>query len=108
MDTRSVLLSPPEQRWECPNCPATFVSQSAQPHTPYHECAGLRGLNAPFVPAGQRCKVEAHERQDYVGTEDVQVDGAGRPVMSLTVTRDEGTDLTVYAPCARADLRGHG
>jgi hypothetical protein len=92
----------PESSWSCPNCPATYVTHQAAPHTPFHPCAGLRGLTAPFVPAGTRCKVEAVERGDYVNGDLVTVDGAGRPVMSVQVTRDEGTDVAVFAPCATA------
>lgn len=92
----------PEQRWECPNCAVTHVSREAQPHTPFHTCTGLRGLTAPFVPAGTRCKVEAVERGDWVGKELVQADGDGRPVMAVVTTRDDGQDCAVLAPCATA------
>lgn len=91
----AVLL---ECRWECPNCEATVVTQDAG--LPMHACRGLRGLNTPLVPAGTRCKVEAVEREDYVGGERVQTDGEGRPVMAVITTRDEGQDCTVYAPTA--------
>lgn len=94
------LLAPPEHRWECPNCDLTDVTHEAQPHTRFHICPGLRGLNAPMVPAGTRCKVEALEREDYINGDDVQYDGEGRPVMSVQTTRDDGTDLAVYAPTA--------
>jgi hypothetical protein len=57
-------------------------------------------MTVPFVPAGIRAKVVLHERQDYVGREVVQVDENGRPVMNVTVTRDDGEDVAVYAPCA--------
>jgi hypothetical protein len=96
------LLSPPEHRWECPNCPATDVTHEVQPHTRFHACRGLRGLTAPMVPAGTRCKVEAIDREDYVGRELVQVDGDGRPVMAVRTTRDDGMDCAVLAPCATA------
>jgi hypothetical protein len=98
-----VLLAA-EQRWECPNCAATDVT-----HLPadvaasrFHTCAGLRGLTAPMVPAGTRCKVEAVERGDYVGGDLVTCDGNGRPVMRVEVTRDDGNDVAVFAPCATA------
>lgn len=98
----AVVLQPPQQRWECPNCPATDVTFEARPHTRMHNCPGLKGLTAPMVPAGTRCKVEAVERQDYVGSELVTVDGDGRPVMSVVTTRDDGNDAIVFAPCATA------
>lgn len=89
-----------ERRWECPNCDHTDVTRTAEPHTRFHACPGLAGLTAPMVPAGQRCKVQAHEREDYIGAEDVQTDADGRPVMNVTVTRDDGCDVAVYAPTA--------
>ncbi len=67
-----------------------------------HPCRGMAGLMIPLVPAGQRCKVEAVEREDYIGDELVQTDGNGRPVMSVITTRDDGQDCTVYAPTAIA------
>lgn len=97
-----VPLLRPEQRWSCPNCTATDVTHEAAPHTRMHACRGLRGLTAPMVPDGTRCKVEAVEREDYLNGDLVTVDGEGRPVMSVITTRDEGTDVAVYAPCATA------
>lgn len=91
-----------EHRWACPNCDLTEVTREAQPHTRFHACRGLRGLTAPMVPAGTRAKVEARERDDYVGCELVQTDGEGRPVMSVVTTRDDGQDCAVLAPCASA------
>jgi hypothetical protein len=99
---RGYLLPVPEQRWECPNCATTDVTHEAQPHTRMHVCRGLKGLTAPMVPAGTRCKVEAVERQDYVGSEIFTTDGEGRPIMSVVTTRSDGTDAAVFAPCATA------
>lgn len=92
-----------EQRWECPNCVATDVTYEARPHTRFHTCAGLKGLTAPFVPAGTRCKVEAKEREDYIGDEVVTTDGENRPIMRVETTREDGTDVAVFAPLARSD-----
>lgn len=97
------MILSPEQRWECPNCTATDVTHEVQPHTRFHACRGMKGLTAPMVPAGTRCKVEAHEREDWIGGELVQTDGEGRPVMSLVTTRDDGQDCTVFAPAASAN-----
>jgi hypothetical protein len=98
-----VLLAP-EQRWTCPNCDATAVT-----HLPgdavashFHSCRGLRGLTAPMIPAGTRCKVQALEREDYIAGEHITYDGEGRPVMAVETTRDDGTDRAVFAPCAVA------
>jgi hypothetical protein len=99
------MLLRPEHRWECPNCDFTDVTHEAEPHSRFHPCAGLAGLTAPMVPTGTKCKVVAHEREDYIGGEDVRL-VEGRPVMSVEVVRDDGTDLAVYA--ATATGRGEG
>lgn len=101
----ATLLTPPEQRWVCPNCVQTAVTHEARPHTEFHFCRGLLGMWAPMVAAGTRCKVELVRRGDYVGNEVVQVDGEGRPVMSAQITRDDGMDCAIYAPMARASRR---
>jgi hypothetical protein len=101
-----VLLQPPLRRWECPNCDRAVVTRDAAVEAPYHNCRGLHGLSAPLIPAGTRARVEAREREDYVGDErphTVEVDGKPRPVMSIVVTRDDGQDCTVLAPQARAN-----
>jgi hypothetical protein len=94
-----------ERRWYCPNCTVTDVTRRADVHQQMHNCRGLRGLIAPLLEVGTRAKVVAREREDYVGREDVQYDGEGRPVMSVETVRDEGNDLLVLAPVATATLR---
>jgi len=91
-----------ETRWVCPLCTTTDVTYEPLPHSRFHTCAGLKGLTAPMVPEGTRCKIEAHERDDYVAGELVQLDGDGRPIMSVATTRDDGVDCTVYAGTATA------
>lgn len=95
----------PVTRWVCPNCVVTDVTHEPRPHTRFHTCRGLRGLTAPMVPAGTKCKIEVQEREDYVGTERVQTDANGRPVMSIVTTRDNGQDCAVFAPTATARVR---
>jgi hypothetical protein len=98
-----VLLKPSEQHWLCPNCTQTQVTRNVRATvTPFHSCRGLRGLQAPLVLDGTRCKVVAREREDYVGREVVTTDGEGRPVMSVVTTRDDGEDCAVFAPAATA------
>lgn len=97
----AVLLAS-EQRWTCPNCDLTEVTHEAQPHSRMHACRGLRGLTAPMVPAGTRCKVAAVERGDWVGKERVKTDAEGRPWMAVLTTRDDGQDCAVLAPAAVA------
>lgn len=89
-----------ESRWECPACDFTDVTHEANPHTRYHSCRGMRGLSVPMVPAGTKAKHVAREREDYIAGERVQLDAAGRPVMSVTTVRDDGEDCTVFAPVA--------
>lgn len=89
-------------RWYCPNCPVESVTHEDRPHTRFHACAGLLGLTAPMVRKGVKAKVEAHEREDYIGTEKVLLNAAGRPIMSVVTTRDNGQDTAVFAPAATA------
>lgn len=101
-------------RWECPNCVATHGTADPRPHTPMHQCAGLRGLMAPLVrvppqrvelPRGVR--VVAVERGDYVAGERVQADGEGRPVMAVRTERADGSnDVHILAPTASATAHG--
>lgn len=95
----------PTHRWGCPNCGATHTTSELRPHTPFHPCRGLLGLNAPMVPAGTRCKVEAVERGDYLNGDIVTRDGNGRPVMAVVTTRDDGQDCAVMAPVATGSAR---
>jgi hypothetical protein len=99
----TVILQP-EKRWECPNCTLTDVTHEAKPHTRMHTCPGLKGLTAPMVPAGTRCKVEAKEREDYIGKgQVVTLDDDGKAIMAIETTREDGNDVAVLAPCV--DIR---
>ena len=104
-----VTLLRPEQHWSCPNCDLTDVTHivcgPGEVPSRFHSCRGLRGISAPMVPAGTKCKVEQVDREDYVGSELVQRDGEGRPLMAVVTTRDDGEDRAVYAPCATADVK---
>ena len=94
-----MIIPPAVQLWSCPNCPATDRT-FGQPNR-FHHCPGLAGLLAPLVPAGSDAKVTANVREDYVGREDVQYDNEGRPVMSVTTERADGsTDTVAFAPTA--------
>lgn len=96
------ILALPNNSWWCPNCGAKDVTHELRPHTRFHTCPKLRGLTAPMLPEGVKGKVEARDREDYVGKEMVQKDANGRPVMSVVTTRDEGQDCLVFAPTATA------
>jgi hypothetical protein len=100
-----VPILKPERRWECPNCNFKDVTHEARPHTRMHTCRGLKGLTAPMVPEGSDVMVRANVREDYVGKEDVQYDGEGRPIMAVETIRADGSnDIAVLAPCARGGL----
>ena len=105
----AVLLNG-SQHWECPNCPATHVTALGEPHIPFHQCPGLRGILAPYVEAGTRCTVQARDREDYVGAErGLHADGGGRPVMSVVTERWDGsTDCAVFPGCATATQQEEG
>jgi hypothetical protein len=87
-----------ERHWVCPNCEHTRVTRGIGRQVVIHTCRGLRGLIAPLVQNGVKCKIVARVREDYVGREHVQVDGEGRPIMSVVTIRDDGQDCRVLAP----------
>lgn len=93
-----------ERHWECPNCTIKAITRKATAPMPMHTCRGLKGLNAPMVPEGTKCKVEAMEREDYVKKDDVHYDGEGKAIMSIVTTRDDGQDCAVLVPCATGTL----
>ena len=91
----------PVQHWYCPACRLESVTYEAKPHTRMHVCRARRSLTFPMLPLGVKAKIEVIEREDYVGSEQVQVDPErGRPVQSVVITRDQGQDTTVFAPTA--------
>lgn len=95
----TVILGQTPQKWSCPNCTAYAVTLG-QPNR-FHHCAGLAGLLAPMVVAGSDVRVTANVREDYIGREDVQRDGEGRPIMSVTTERADGSnDVVAFAPTA--------
>ena len=89
----------------CPNCGVTErVSPPLAPGSSrFHNCPRLHGLSAPLVPVEADCKVEAVEREDYLGDE-IQAKGEnGTPYMSIKTTHADGhNDLAVNAPLAQA------
>lgn len=98
-----MIFERPPTEWGCPNCPAVARTPWDCSNR-FHQCSGLAGVLAPMVPAGVRAEVKAVEREDYVGREDVRLDGEGRPIMSVVTTRDDGQDCVVFAPTAH--MRG--
>ena len=101
------LLQPPVHRWECGHCSARDTTREARPHTRYHHCPGLAGLLTPMVLEGSGARVRTVEREDYIGSEIVQLDGNGRPVMAVITERPDGSnDAAIFAPTATAKVDG--
>lgn len=96
----------PIHHWYCPNCRLEDVTHEPRPHTRFHICKGLYGLTAPMIPTGTKARVFAVEREDYVGKEHVQLDGRGRPVMSVVTVREDGQDCIAFAPTAVVETKG--
>jgi len=88
-------------RWRCDHCTQTSITTEPRPHTRMHICPGFGGLTAPFVREGTSTKVTAHEREDYVGKEDVRYDNRGRPIMKIVTEREDGIDCVIFLPTAR-------
>jgi hypothetical protein len=99
----TIPILAPTHLWECRLCGKTDVTHEPRPHSRLHACPRMRGLVTPMYPPGTKAKLEIHEREDYVGKEQVQLDPEmGRPVMSVVTTRDDGQDTIVFAPTATA------
>lgn len=98
----AILILRSNQLWYCPNC--EVEAQTFDAKQPFHPCPKLPGLLSPLVRQGVKAKVEAVEREDYIGNALVQVDAHGRPIMSIVTTRDEGQDVAVYPETATAEM----
>lgn len=104
-----VPLLTPETHWKCDarGCGQVAVTREVGDHTRYHVCRGrdgTAGMTVPMTRAGVRCDVRAVERQDYIGRDDVQLNADGRPVMAVTIEREDGQDAAAYLPCATAKV----
>lgn len=100
----TVILSG-ETCWECPNCDMTDVCSVKPGQSRMHNCPGLKGLVAPLVPAGTKCKVERTNWEDYVRYDfAVRKDEEGTPVSAINVTRDDGNDVVVFPGAAVAKM----
>lgn len=97
------VLQPPVTEWWCVACKATDTTRQVGPHTRMHACPKAGGMTVPMVQAGTPGKLIMHEREDYVGGEDVQHADDGRVFMAARVVGDDGEHLAVYAPTAYAD-----
>lgn len=107
-----IPLLDPTRRWECPSCGQQTVTQKPVSTFPLHACRGQKGLTVPFVEVVGR-ELRKHstrhrivEREDYVGSELVQTDGEGRPVMAVQTDRADGSnDSHILVPVATGSLR---
>jgi hypothetical protein len=70
----------------------------------WHTCPGLHSLTAPLIREGVRAKVEAIEREEYLGKEVQRTGDDGKPYMAVKTTRKDGEDLAVNAGLARGSL----
>ena len=84
--------------WYCPACGLTARTRPVPNR--FHQCPKMAGLTTPLVRKGIAAKLERRDREDYVGSEKVQTDDMGRPAMSIVTIRDDGQDVTVFAPTA--------
>ncbi len=66
------------------------------------------GIFSPLIPSSTRGESRIVERQDYIGTDLVQLTPGGRPVMAVVTTRDDGEDCTIFAPCASLGMKANG
>lgn len=105
------ILELPETRWECPSCGLQDVTREARPHSRMHACRALAGFTTPMVRVvGRELRKNSvtHrvvERGDWIGSERVQLDGNGRPVMAILTERADGHDTHVYPPTATGAAR---
>ncbi len=90
------------REYYCPSCHMTEHAEVPLRGMRMHTCPKMGYLTTPLLPVGVKAKHERHEREDYIGHEKVRLDADGRPVMSITTTRDDGQDCTVFAPTATA------
>lgn len=96
------ILQPPITHWECERCPARDQTRDARVHTRFHHCRALGGALVPMVVAGAGSRVLLREREDYVGSERVQLIN-NRPVMAAVTEHADGrVDSAVFAPAATA------
>lgn len=83
----------------CPECPSTLKLPGVGKSPVLHRCSGHGGMLLPMVPAGIKAKVTVVEREDYIGSERPRMH-EGRPIMAVTITREDGEDRVIFAPTA--------
>lgn len=99
---REHILEIPVTNWICQLCGKRDATREAQAHTRMHACPAMGGLTAPMYDIRLNHKTEVTEREDYIGSEAVQM-ANGRPVMNIKTTRDDGEDIVVFAPMSKME-----
>lgn len=102
------VLKAPTIHWVCEYCPFEDITNEPRPHQRFHRCPGLKGITAPMIEKDAKWHVRTVEREDYVGSEIVQTDSDGRPIMALITERPDGQDVAVLAPTAVGHMRDMG
>ena len=98
------------RRFQCPSCDRQLAVDDIDTRQRMHPCKKLAGMLAPFVEiTGLELnpRVARHlvvEREDYIGSELVQYDGNGRPVMAVITERADGSNDRIVFP---AQATGH-
>lgn len=93
---------------KCPQCGKTArVKDMKVKSARMHQCPKLRGLVTPMLREGVQAQIVVHEREDYIGKTNVQLDPERkRPVMNMETQYSDGhSDLVVYAPAATMSIR---
>lgn len=93
-----MILNPHVVVWVCGSCNTRAAKPFAVNQQEYHNCPGKGMLTIPMVREGEKAKVTFNEREDYINGDGVQVDGNNRPIMNVTVEREDGIDCSVFAP----------
>lgn len=97
------ILKPVIREWACLSCDFEDQTRGDVAGQRMHNCPKLGGMSIALVPKGTRGEHRVNEREDYVGSESVQRNDEGRPIMSVVTVRETGQDCTVYAPTAQTE-----
>ena len=83
----------------CSECSSTLFLRVRSEKPVLHKCSGHGGMLLPMVQDGVKAHVTLVEREDYIGHEVVQMH-EGRPIMAVSITREDGEDRVIFAPTA--------
>lgn len=105
LDVPVVEHRPVGQLWECPHPHCGAAARTYDAKTPWHPCPGKGGVMVPLVHAGTRAAHRLLPREDYTHGDlvhDVRDPRTGALVAAVETVRDDGNDIAVLAPTARA------